>query len=334
LHRDIELFFQEQVARDFADARFDHHASVEPTMAASRSDCWVTDDIDWLKDLHDGWPALRSIVMIRAQRTLNARPAAKPATSSPRSLPTLASWPKPSRPLGHREPPPLGARHDLPRGRIAHPQGQCPHNAGILKHMALNMLKKTPVRKSIRLKRKSAGWTTSSYRPFSWRHEIFKRFPYHMTGAFAFGYPDGFMLSGHLRKRRVVLRFRASQRPRDANDEDGPASRAAPCMAPLGASEGRFARKTGFWCLVARIELSDNCRQAMRRRILGKADELSQSSAIPSAETPHFFRKSRPARPFHSMVLAIDTLFPYVMDASNSPLALRIPREPKGQRKC
>lgn len=33
-----------------------------------------------------------------------------------------------------------------------------PANASILKHMALNMLKKTPSRRSIRLKRKSAGW--------------------------------------------------------------------------------------------------------------------------------------------------------------------------------
>ena len=33
-----------------------------------------------------------------------------------------------------------------------------PANASILKHMALNMLKKTKGRGSIRVKRKSAGW--------------------------------------------------------------------------------------------------------------------------------------------------------------------------------
>ena len=45
-------------------------------------------------------------------------------------------------------------REDESRIRKDH----APHNAGILKHMALNILKKTPSRRSIRLKRKSAGW--------------------------------------------------------------------------------------------------------------------------------------------------------------------------------
>jgi len=160
LHRDIELFFQEQVARDFADARFDHHATVDADHGRiEERDCWVTDDIDWLKDLHEGWPALRSIVMIRAQRTLNGE-----TSSEARYF--ISSLAPDARQLAEAVRAHWGIENRLhwvldmtfreDESRIR--KDNAPHNAGILKHMALNMLKKTPVRKSIRLKRKSAGW--------------------------------------------------------------------------------------------------------------------------------------------------------------------------------
>lgn len=160
LHRDIELFFQEQVARDFADARFDHHTTVDADHGRiEERDCWVTDDIDWLRELHADWPALRSIVMIRAQRTLNGQTSSEARFFISSFAPDAcqlaeavrAHWGIENRLHWVLD---MTFREDESRIR----KDNAPHNAAILKHMALNMLKKAPSRRSIRLKRKSAGW--------------------------------------------------------------------------------------------------------------------------------------------------------------------------------
>jgi predicted transposase YbfD/YdcC len=160
LHRDIELFFQEQVARDFADARFDHHATVDADHGRiEERDCWATDDIDWLRKLHADWPALHSIVMIRARRTLNGETSTETryfisslaADACQLAEAVRAHWGIENRLHWVLD---MTFREDESRIR----KDNAPHNASILKHMALNMLKKTPSRRSIRLKRKSAGW--------------------------------------------------------------------------------------------------------------------------------------------------------------------------------
>jgi predicted transposase YbfD/YdcC len=160
LHRDIELFFQEQLARDFADARFDHHATVDADHdRIEERGCWATDDIDWLRKLHADWPALRSIVMIRAQRTLNGETSTETryfisslaANARQLAEAVRAHWGIENRLHWVLD---MTFREDESRIR----KDNAPHNAAILKHMALNMLKKTPSRRSVRLKRKSAGW--------------------------------------------------------------------------------------------------------------------------------------------------------------------------------
>lgn len=159
LHRDIELFFQEQVARDFADARFDHHASVDADHGRiEERDCWVTDDIAWLRELHDDWPALQSIVMIRAQRTLNGETSTETRyfiSSLAPDARQLAAAVRAHWGIENRLHWVLDMTFREDESRIRKDNG--PANASILKHMALNMLKKTPSRRSIRLKRKSAG---------------------------------------------------------------------------------------------------------------------------------------------------------------------------------
>lgn len=160
LLRDIELFVQEQLARNFADASFDHHATVDADHGRiEERDCWVTDDIDWLRKSHADWPALRSIVMIRAQRTLNGQTSSETryfisslaADARQLAEAVRAHWGIENRLHWVLD---MTFREDESRVR----KDNAPHNASILKHMALNMLKKTPSRRSIRLKRKSAGW--------------------------------------------------------------------------------------------------------------------------------------------------------------------------------
>ena len=160
LHRDIALFFNEQVARGFADARFDHHATADADHGRiEERDCWVTDDIAWLGNLHADWPALRSIVMIRARRTLNGKTSTETryfisslaANARQLAEAVRAHWGIENRLHWVLD---MTFRDDESRIRKDH----APHNATIIKHMALNMLKKTKGRDSIRVKRKSAGW--------------------------------------------------------------------------------------------------------------------------------------------------------------------------------
>lgn len=160
LHQDISLFFKEQAGRGFADARFDHHATADAGHGRiEERDCWVTDDIDWLRDAHAGWPALRSIVMIRARRTQNGE-------TSDETRYFISSLAPDARQLAEAVRAHWGIENNLhwvldmtfreDESRIR--KDNAPANASILKHMALNMLKKTPSRRSVRLKRKSAGW--------------------------------------------------------------------------------------------------------------------------------------------------------------------------------
>jgi predicted transposase YbfD/YdcC len=160
LHADVALFFQEQLACGFADARFDHHATADADHGRiEERDCWVTDDIDWLKNQHDDWPALRSIVMIRAARTLRGETGSETRyfiTSLGADARQLAAAVRAHWGIENRLHWVLDMTFREDESRIR--KDNAPHNAAILKHMALNMLKKTPSRQSIRLRRKSAGW--------------------------------------------------------------------------------------------------------------------------------------------------------------------------------
>ena len=160
LHADVALFFQEQLARGFADARFDHHATADADHGRlEERDCWVTDDIAWLKDQHDDWPGLRSIVMIRAARTLRGETSSEARyfiTSLAADAHQLAAAVRAHWGIENRLHWVLDMTFREDQSRIR--KDNAPHNAAILKHMALNMLKKAPSRQSIRLRRKSAGW--------------------------------------------------------------------------------------------------------------------------------------------------------------------------------
>lgn len=160
LHGDVALFFQEQLARRFADARFDHHATADADHGRiEERECWVTHDIDWLKRRHDDWPALRAIVMIRAKRTVHDETTTKTRyfiTSLAADARQLAEAVRAHWGIENRLHWVLGITFREDEARLR--KDNAPHNASILKHMALNMLKKTPSRRSIRLKRKSAGW--------------------------------------------------------------------------------------------------------------------------------------------------------------------------------
>lgn len=75
LHDDIKLLFKDHVKNKFKDFKGDFieetdggHGRIEVRK------CWVTDDIDWLKDSHQKWKKLTSVVMIEAKRDTDDKP--------------------------------------------------------------------------------------------------------------------------------------------------------------------------------------------------------------------------------------------------------------------
>ena len=110
LEEDLALFFTEQRAADFADAEALYHETVDNDhgrLEVRRH--WSTDDIAWLKARHD-WSGARQR---RDGREGGGKP--QPHRGDPASLHLLtarrcrAPGPRNPRPLGHREPAPLGA---------------------------------------------------------------------------------------------------------------------------------------------------------------------------------------------------------------------------------
>jgi hypothetical protein len=95
-----------------------------------------------------------------------ARPSAKPrsASGATTSPPRPGSTPAPSparraRPPGHREPPALGARRGPPRRPLARLRtGHGPENMAVVKHMAMNPLRRAEPATGLKNRRKLAGW--------------------------------------------------------------------------------------------------------------------------------------------------------------------------------
>jgi hypothetical protein len=64
LRADIELFFQEQKARDFADTKVDVHTTNDKDHGRLETRrITVCSDIEWLQEIHQ-WPGLKSIIMV------------------------------------------------------------------------------------------------------------------------------------------------------------------------------------------------------------------------------------------------------------------------------
>ena len=102
LRDDTELFCTEQATREFADAVVSRNETMEKSHGRIETrTTWATDDIAWLKHRHN-WPGLASIVMVETVREIGRRRRRGPGPSHPK-------------PLEHRERPPLGHGHGVPR---------------------------------------------------------------------------------------------------------------------------------------------------------------------------------------------------------------------------
>lgn len=161
LHEDVALFFAEQKGRHFADAETLFHETVDNDhgrLEVRRH--WITGDIAWLTARHD-WPGLATIGMIEAEVTEND----KTTTSRRFYISSLAADAQMLARAARAHWSIENSLHwvldvvfhdDLCRLRTGHG----PENFGLVKHMAVNLLKAAQGKNSLNVTRKMAAWDT------------------------------------------------------------------------------------------------------------------------------------------------------------------------------
>ena len=159
LRDDVELYFKEQSDCSFADTQFDRHETLEKSHGRIETRIYtVIDDIDWLKKRHD-WPGLKSIIMVQSIREFDGKKQretrfyisslkadAKRLGSAIRShwaVENSLHWVMD-----------MVFRDDECRIR----KDNAPANFAVIKHIANNLLRASPGKESMRLKRRMAAW--------------------------------------------------------------------------------------------------------------------------------------------------------------------------------
>jgi len=160
LHDDVRLFFQSQRKNDFKDTCFSYHETIDADHGKIEiRRYWTTSDIDWLQG-KENWEKLKTICMVERERQFNNRTESETsyyigsitgnaqqfagAVRSHWAVENCLHWVLD-----------VSFREDESRVR----KGTAPENFTMLRHIALNMIKKeTSLKKSIKSKRLRAGW--------------------------------------------------------------------------------------------------------------------------------------------------------------------------------
>lgn len=160
LHDDVRLFFQIQKESNFKDELFDYYESVDAGHGKIEiRKYWTTSDISWLQG-KENWKNLETICMVERERQFedktereisyymgsienNAEKFGK-AIRSHWAIENSLHWVLD-----------VSFREDESRIR----KGNAPENFAVLRHIALNMIKReTSLKKSIKSRRLRAGW--------------------------------------------------------------------------------------------------------------------------------------------------------------------------------
>ena len=159
LHDDVKVFAAEQKANAFKDTTISRHETVDGDHGRIETRTYTAiHDVEWLQERHN-WPGLAGVVMVESQREIQGK-----VTQEIRfyitSLVLLANAIGPmirdhwAIENGLHWILDMVFRDDECRVRTEN----APANFTTLKHMANNLVRKSPGKDSQRLKRKTAGW--------------------------------------------------------------------------------------------------------------------------------------------------------------------------------
>lgn len=163
LHQDVTEFLIQQRQENFRRSRCDYYESTEKGHGRVEvRRCWSTDDVEWLRERHN-WPGLQSIVLVESSRTVKAN-----TTTEQRYY--LSSLPMNATEAAHAIRShwqienslhwvlDVVFRDDDCRVRKKH----AAQNLHMVKQLVLSLLKRFPGKRSLRAKRKLAGWNNQT----------------------------------------------------------------------------------------------------------------------------------------------------------------------------
>jgi predicted transposase YbfD/YdcC len=159
LRDDVELFFKEQIERNYADTAVSCHQAVEKSHGRIEvRKVTVCTDVEWLRQLHD-WPGLASIIMVEysAEEGGKTRHELRFHISSLHvDAETMAAYIRDHWGVenGLHWVMDMVFRDDECRIR----KDSAPANFAVIKHMASNILRSSKGKQSMRQKRHAAGW--------------------------------------------------------------------------------------------------------------------------------------------------------------------------------
>ena len=159
LREDVGVFAAEQKANGFKDAAVSRHETVDGDHGRIETRTYTAiHDVEWLQERHD-WPGLQGVVMVESQRESDGRITKEtrfyitslalranvigPMIRDHWAVENCLHWVMD-----------MVFRDDECRVRTEN----APANSTTLKHMAQNLIKKSPGKDLQRLKRKTAGW--------------------------------------------------------------------------------------------------------------------------------------------------------------------------------
>lgn len=156
LHDDVKVFFEDEISLEKCD--FNEIFDGDKGRLEARKH-WVCTDIDWLKKRHPNWCDLTMIGMIKASREVKGK-----LSESTRFY--IGSKKMNAADFGHAARTHWSIENRLhwvldvtfrdDDCRVREDYG--PENFSIIKHMALNILRKAKKKDSLRVMRKKSGW--------------------------------------------------------------------------------------------------------------------------------------------------------------------------------